>query len=165
MKIIDIQNHAIECRCLGCAIAAGEWAPPGGIIAETASFVLHQDPEVPIKGFLIAASKRHIRSLAEMSQTEAQELFGLVYRARLALRQLGDIGNVTLIQEERSAHFHLWLLPRYSWMDDSGFADSLSTSRAIMTYARENLKTPEAVQQILAAVEMLRETIDKQQFA
>ena len=165
MKIIDIQNHTIECQCVGCAIAAGELIPPGGIIAGTPSFVLHQDPEVPIKGFLIAASRRHIRSLAEMSPVEAQELFGLVYRARLALLRLEEIQAITLIQEERSAHFHLWLLPRYAWMDDDGFADSLSTVRAIMTYARETLKTPESVQQILSAVEMLRETMDQPRHA
>jgi diadenosine tetraphosphate (Ap4A) HIT family hydrolase len=74
---------------------------------ETQNFILHQDPEIPIKGFLIVAAKRHIRSMAELSQDEAQELFGLVYRARLALRRLGDIREVTVIQEERSAHFHL----------------------------------------------------------
>lgn len=124
MRIFDIHYNEIECECVGCSIAAGELTPPGGIIAETQNFILHQDPEIPIKGFLIAASRKHIRSMAAMSQSEAQELFGLVYRARLALRRLGDIREVTVIQEERSGHFHLWQLPRYSWMD-AGFEDSL----------------------------------------
>jgi diadenosine tetraphosphate (Ap4A) HIT family hydrolase len=158
MKIIDIQSREVECQCLGCVIAAGELAPPGGLIAETASFVLHQDPEVPIKGFLIAASKRHIRSLAEMSREEAQELFDLVYRARLALRRLEDIQAVTIIHEERSSHFHLWLLPRYAWMD-AKFAHSLTSIREMMRDAKENRKTPAVVQEILACVELLKKEL------
>jgi len=158
MKIIDIQNHEIECRCVGCAIAAGDLTPPGGMIAQTANFVLHQDPEIPIKGFLIVASKRHIQSIAEMSQVEAQELFSLVYRARLALQRLEDIQNVTLIQEERSKHFHLWLLPRYAWMDKQ-FEHSLTAIRAVLREAKGSRKTHETVQEILAAVALLREEI------
>ena len=143
---------------MGCAIAAGEFTPPGGFIAETASFILHQDPEVPIKGFLIVASKKLIQSLAEMSLEEVQELFGLVYRARQALQRLVDIQAFTLIQEERSAHFHLWLLPRYAWMDGK-FAHSLTSIREMMQSTKENRKTPEAVQEILAGVELLRKEI------
>jgi diadenosine tetraphosphate (Ap4A) HIT family hydrolase len=162
MKIIGLQNHEIECECVGCAIAAGELTPPGGIIAETANFILHQDPEVPIKGFLIVASRRHIRSMMEMSGDEAQELFSLVYRARLALRRLGDIQNVTIIQEERSSHFHLWLLPRYAWMD-AKFDHSLATIREMMRYAKENCKTAEDVQETLAGVKLLRKEITAQE--
>jgi len=158
MRIIDIQNHEIECQCVGCAIAAGELTPPGGIIAETPNFIVHQDPEIPIKGFLIVASKRHIRSMVELSEEEAQELFGLVYRARLAQRRLGDIREVTVIQEERSEHFHLWLLPRDAWMDRE-FKNSLSTIRNMLSYAKENRKTPESVQEILACVALLRKEI------
>ena len=70
--------------CLGCAIALGRLLPPGGRLGESEHFVVHQDPEVPIRGFLIIASKRHLRSIAEMSAAEAAELFALVHRARLA---------------------------------------------------------------------------------
>ncbi len=59
MHITDFQNNRYTCDCLGCAIGAGEVSPPGGLICESEHFVVHQDPEVPVRGFLIIASKRH----------------------------------------------------------------------------------------------------------
>lgn len=44
--ITDILNRKWKCKCLGCSIASGEITPPGGKIAETRNFVLHQDPEI-----------------------------------------------------------------------------------------------------------------------
>ena len=158
MKIIDILRHTYDCLCVGCAVASGEISPPGEIIAATPSFVLHQDPEVPIKGFLIVASRQHIRSIADMRRKEAAECFNLVYRARMALRNLKDIRDVSIIQEERSPHFHIWLRPHYEWMDDR-FDHSLSTLRAVNQYARENRNTVENIQEILAAVELIRNAV------
>lgn len=158
MKISDILGHTYDCLCLGCAIASGEISPPGEIIASTPNFVLHQDPEVPIKGFLIVASRKHIHSIADMSQKEVVECFNLVYRARIALRNLKDISDVSIIQEEGSAHFHIWLRPHYEWMEDR-FDHSLSTLRAVNQYARENLNTVESIQEILAAVELIRKEV------
>jgi len=100
--------------------------------------------------------------MAELSQAEAQELFELVYRSRLAQMRLGDIREVTLIQEERSEHFHLWLLPRDAWMVRR-FENSLSTIRDMLSYAKENRKTPESVQEILASVALLRKEIAAQE--
>jgi len=83
MIIKDFMNNEWNCECIGCSIGNGEIVPPGGIIADTKNFVLHQDPEVPIGGFLIIASKKHIKSISELSLEESTELFELVYRARL----------------------------------------------------------------------------------
>jgi diadenosine tetraphosphate (Ap4A) HIT family hydrolase len=113
MIIKDFINNEWSCKCIGCSIGSGEAVPPGGIITETKNFVLHQDPEVPIKGFLIIASKKHIQSISQITLEESSELFDLVYRARLAMKNTADINEVTVIQEERSGHFHIWLLPRY----------------------------------------------------
>ena len=63
--------------CLGCALGDKSLIPPGGIIAETEHFILHQDPLVPIKGFLVINSKRHVQSIAELTEAEAIELFML----------------------------------------------------------------------------------------
>ncbi len=60
-----------------------------------------------------------------MSETEAVELFSLVYRVRLAQEQLGRLHEVRIIQEERSGHFHLWLLPWEAWKGEK-FANSLA---------------------------------------
>lgn len=156
MIIKDFLNNEWSCKCIGCSIGSGEIMPPGGIIAETKNFVLHQDPEVPIKGFLIIASKEHIKSIAQLTQEEAAELFDLVYRARLAMDNIPDITEITIIQEERSGHFHLWLLPRYEWMKDK-FENSLSSIREIMNYSKENLKSKDNLEEVLFVVDKLKD--------
>src|SRR5512142_1241994 len=135
MNITDIQSNPYTCDCLGCAIGAGEITPPGGLICEREHFVVHQDPEVPVRGFLIIASKRHIRSIAQMSEAEAAELFSLVYRARLAQERSRQLHEVRIIQEERSGHFHLWLLPWEAWMEGK-FVNSLASIREMMRYVK-----------------------------
>jgi len=141
--------------CIGCAIASKEMTPPGGIIKETTNFALHQDPEIPIRNFLIINAKRHIQSIAQMSPEENTELFELCYQARKALLSFDDIIDCTLIQEERSGHFHLWILPWYAWMD-AGFDQSLASVRAVMQYARENRRTNKHLDEIAAAAGELR---------
>lgn len=156
MIVKDILGKEHNCKCIGCSIGNGEIIPPGGIIMSTENFVLHQDPEIPIKAFLIIASKKHIKSLSELTCEESQELFSLVYRARMALKSIKDIKEVSIIQEERSGHFHLWLLPRYEWMDER-FKNSLSTVREINFYAKDNYKTEENITDILEAVGIIRD--------
>ena len=130
MIIKDILNNKWNCECIGCSIALGEIMPPGGVIEETKNFILHQDPEIPIKAFFIIASKKHIKSISELNCEESQELFDLVYRTRVTMKNVKDIQEVTIIQEERSGHFHLWLLPRYEWMEER-FQNSLTSVRKI----------------------------------
>lgn len=156
MIVQDILGKEWNCKCIGCSIGNGEITPLGEIIMNTENFVLHQDPEVPIKGFLIIASKKHIKSLSELTCEESQELFGLVYRARIALKNIEDIKEAAIIQEERSDHFHLWLLPRYEWMDEK-FKNSLSTVREILFYAKDNYKTEENISDVLATVGIIRD--------
>jgi len=141
--------------CMGCAIAAKELTPIGGIITETPNFILVQDPEVPIKNFLIINSKRHLQSIAQLSPEENAELFELCYRARKALLSWGDIIDCKLIQEERSGHFHLWILPWYAWMDGE-FDNSLTCVRAVMQRAHETRMTKGYLDEIIAAAEELR---------
>ncbi|WP_160687738.1 HIT family hydrolase [Clostridium sp. C2-6-12] len=156
MIIKDILGKELNCKCIGCSIGNGEIIPPGEIILSTENFILHQDPEIPIKAFLIIASKKHVKSLSQLTFEESQELFDLVYRARMALKSIKDIKEVSIIQEERSGHFHLWLLPRYEWMDEK-FENSLSTVREILFYAKDNYKTEENIADILASVAVIRD--------
>lgn len=158
LKVIikDFMNNEWSCKCIGCSIGSGEIMPPGDIITETKNFVLHQDPEVPIKGFLIIASKNHIKSISQLTLEESSELFNLVYGARLAMKNTGDINELTIIQEERSGHFHLWLLPRYEWMTDK-FGNSLSSIREMMNYSKENLKTKDNIEEVLLVISKLKD--------
>lgn len=156
MIVKDILGKEWNCKCIGCSIGTGEITPPGEVIISTENFVLHQDPEIPIKGFLIIASKKHIKSISQLTLEESQELFDLVYRARRALTLIEDIKEVSIIQEERSGHFHLWLFPRYEWMYEK-FKNSLSTVREILFYAKDKYKNEENITDILATVEIIRD--------
>ena len=142
-------------NCIGCAIASKERTPPGGIIKETPNFVLHQDPEVPIKHFLIIASKRHVRSITDFTPDQNAELFKLCWQARKALLLFHDVIDCKLIQEERSGHFHLWILPRYAWMDEVS-DNTLEDVRALMRYAKETRNTGRHLDEIVAAAGQLR---------
>jgi diadenosine tetraphosphate (Ap4A) HIT family hydrolase len=163
MIVKDILNKEWECHCIGCAIGSGDIIPPGGLIFETENFVLHQDPEVPIKGFLIIASKAHIRSISELNLEESRELFDLAYKARMALKNVADIKEVNIIQEERSKHFHLWLLPRYDWMDDK-FPNSLSSIREMMHFSKINRKKDQNIKEILETVNLIRNQFNKEEY-
>jgi diadenosine tetraphosphate (Ap4A) HIT family hydrolase len=154
MKRKGILNNEFEVDCIGCALANKSLIPIGGIIKETDNFILHQDPEIPIKGFLIIASKQHIKSITQLSKIQALEFFELCYNARNALLTFDDIIECSLIQEERG-HFHFWILPKYKWMNDL-FENSLSSIRPIMKYARENLKTEQNINEIISYVEQLK---------
>ncbi|EQB86821.1 diadenosine tetraphosphate (Ap4A) HIT family hydrolase [Clostridium punense] len=159
MGFKDFMNNQWPDQCMGCSVGKGDMLPPGGIIYGTENFVLHQDPDVPLSGFLIVAAKNHIRSIAELTLEESTELFQLVYKARVAMKEVCGINEVTIIQEERSGHFHLWLLPRYQWMNDK-FGNSLNNIREIMNYSKENLKTENDIDAVLLAVEKLREAFN-----
>lgn len=153
--VMDIFNKEWDCGCIGCSIAMGEAIPPGGIIAETNNFVLHQDPEVPIKAFLIITAKKHIKSIAQLDKEEANELFELVYNARMALKSIEDIKEIRIIQEESAGHFHVWLMPRYEWMNNI-YANSLSSIREMMGSMQTSHKTEENIKDILAAVGVIK---------
>ena len=159
MSIVDILGNEWDCKCVGCGIGNSEIIPPGGIILGTRNFVLHQDPQIPIKGFLIITAKKHIRSISELTYDEAQELFDLVYKARIAQKSIKDIKQVSIIQEERSGHLHLWLLPRYKWMNEI-FENSLKSIRDIMNYAREKFSNESDTKAIVNAVKQIRKVIE-----
>lgn len=156
MIMRDILNQKLDVNCLGCAIADGTVTPPGGLICATEHFALHQDPIIPIAGFLIAASKAHVRSIADFDAPARYELIELIYQGIAALKSTGITQEVTLVQEERSGHFHVWLFPWHAWIDEAGFNHSVANLRVIITYAKNNLQTPEEVKHVLEAVFMVR---------
>lgn len=155
MRTVDAINGEWEIECIGCSIASKDVTPIGGIIKETANFVLHQDPEIPIKNFLIIASKKHVQSITQLTSQENLELFDLCYQARKALLSFEDIIDCKIIQEEHSAHFHMWILPRYEWMNDI-FDKTLSSVRLITKYAKKNCKSKN---EIVYAVDKLRKML------
>ena len=138
VKIIDISGKEQEIKCIACAIQKNEVELPIERIGETKNFVLEQDFEWPIEGFLIIASKRHIHSILDFNKDEEKEFFRILKRSRKIMKEVLDIEKVTIVQEEDSltSHFHVWLFPWHDWMKKHG--TKLQNIKEIMKYAKEN---------------------------
>jgi diadenosine tetraphosphate (Ap4A) HIT family hydrolase len=141
--------------CIGCAIAKGELTPPGGTIYESRNIVLAADPEVPIPGFLIITGRRHVNSFSMLYKEEWMEIGEVISKAERAIKNLGLAQEITLVQEERSKHFHIWIFPTKDWMIEK-FGRGVSSLRDISRYAMENAtgsdweEVEEAVREIRA---------------
>jgi len=155
-NVTDIKSKTKKIACLCCAIQEGEVESLGGSILESEYFDAHQDYEIPIPGFFILASKRHLQSVDEFTEEEQRDFIKFLCRLRLALRQVLGVKIVYLIQEEdTSDHFHVWVFPRYGWMTKK-FGQKIQSVRPIMEYARENLKTNSNLKKVKSATQKLK---------
>lgn len=120
VKIIDIGGVENEISCIACAIQSGEVSLPVERIAETQHFVAEQDFEYPIEGFVIIASKRHIKSILEFTDEEQVDFTKFLIECRKAMKAKLGIETITIVQEEASSssHFHVWMFPWLPWMSE-----------------------------------------------
>ncbi len=128
---------------MGCAIARQSLPVPGGFIRESGHFCVHQDPLLPLPGFVVIASRRHIRSLGEMTEVEYAEFPGLVRETHAAIKKATQIEYLTLIQEEHSRHFHLWFFPWLPEIIETYGEPSLAKIRGIMAEVSREPISPE----------------------
>ncbi|MBR5670003.1 HIT family hydrolase [Candidatus Saccharibacteria bacterium] len=150
----DFLGNEMTFDCMGCDITSGKLMVPGGVIYRGDIAVLAADPEVPIPGFLVVNVSRHIRSLSELNSAERHEVVDVAAAAERALKSLG-ISEVTLVQEERSSHFHIWVFPNYNWMTEQ-FGKGVSYLRDIMHYADDRADDATR-QEVLATIEKVRD--------
>ena len=120
--------------CIGCDIVNGKVNIPGGIIHSSRSVVLAADPQIPIPGFLIITAKRHIQSFADLTKEERSEIGDILSCAEKALKELGIADEITLVQEERSRHFHIWIFPVHPWIREQ-FGTGIQHLREVSRYA------------------------------
>lgn len=154
-EIFDYQGNPIEVSCLGCARENGEMERVGTVLT-TEYFDAHQDFEIPIPGFIIISSRRHLQSVDEFTDEEKSDFINTLIMVRSGMRKALGIDVVYLIQEEdTSHHFHTWVFPRHDWMSEK-FGKKTPSLRPIMEYARENLKTTENLQKVEEAVTKLK---------
>lgn len=148
--------------CIGCFLNEKGEDSPGYIIA-TSLFHAHQDYENPIPGFVVLATRRHIKSIDAFTEREAAEFIKLVRKIRKAQREVLGIETVYLVQEEDTEdHFHLWFLPRYDWMNNvEKFGRKISSARPVLQFAKTHMKTPENIAVVKASVEKLRNYLHK----
>ena len=151
---IDILGREWKFDCIGCSIANHEITTPGGLIYEDDIFTIQQDPEVPINGFVIINVKKHINSITALNDNERIKLVELMNRVITYLKELGVTEQVTIVQEERSKHLHIWIFPYHSWMDEK-YGKGVSYLRDICEYAQNN-NNQNLISEILTTVKELQ---------
>ena len=161
MIINDFTNKKWEIDCIGCSIANRKMLCPGGMIYENESCYIHQDPAVPIEGFLIVGTKRHIQRITDLSKKEYSDLSFLIYEGRNLINTIVTVKNITIIQEEGSSHLHFWLFPWHDWMIKKYGKESLDYIRTITKDAKTTLNTPEHIRRIIDWVEEFKIMIEK----
>jgi len=140
MKTKDFLGNEWNIRCIGCAISDQSMVAPGGFIQKTEHFCVHQDPLIPLPGFLVIASLRHIQSIADMQASEYEEFSSLLRTTHDAIKKTVKIQHLTIIQEENSPHFHLWFFPWTQDIVEKYGNPSLATIREIMVdYTQQSI--------------------------
>jgi diadenosine tetraphosphate (Ap4A) HIT family hydrolase len=129
----DFLGNQWQFDCMGCAVSSGAMLVPGGMIHRTQHFCVHQDPLIPLPGFLVIGSNRHIRSIGEMQPAEYDQFAMLLKVTHQAIRAGTGVEHLTIIQEESSIHFHLWFFPWTQSVVAQYGSASLDKIRAIMS--------------------------------
>jgi diadenosine tetraphosphate (Ap4A) HIT family hydrolase len=156
MKTKDFLGKEWEISCMGCAIADQSMLTPGGIIHKTQHFCVHQDPLIPLPGFLVVASLRHIQSISDMHESEYEEFSSLIRAAHRAIKEATDIEHLTIVQEENSIHFHLWFFPWTPGVIERYGQPSLTKIREIMAAYRQQIIGEEEWKKLKISIEMIK---------
>jgi diadenosine tetraphosphate (Ap4A) HIT family hydrolase len=141
--------------CLECSVIARERTPAGGLIHETARFVVHSlVAPSPLRGWLVLAPKRHARWWWELDDAELAEIGPLAARVFRAQRTaLGAEHGYAFAIGDVLHHMHLHLIPRFA---DTPVArrgrGAFDAPPEEMLSEEEVARAAEAVGRVLAAV-------------
>ncbi|RNC98040.1 diadenosine tetraphosphate hydrolase [Lysinibacillus halotolerans] len=150
----------MEVYCLSCAITSGLMAPDGRIVFESEHFHVHQDVAYPIKGLMIVVSKRHVKCLDELTESEKFDYINVITKIRQAQRKVLGIKYVYYFYNEDAIHhFHTWMVPRYDWMYEIG--RSVESVRPILLHARHHINTKENMLEVIAAIDSLKKELSR----
>lgn len=141
MPIIkSINGKKKNIKCIGCALKKGIIS--NELIYEGRNFEVRQDYEIPIQGFFVIGSKRHIVGFADFNKVEKKEFIEIICKLRKAMKKTLKINYVEYLCREdiikskiNPSHFHMALLPKYKWME------KFSNVIQILNYAKNNMKT------------------------
>ncbi|TCT20903.1 diadenosine tetraphosphate (Ap4A) HIT family hydrolase [Melghiribacillus thermohalophilus] len=159
MRKMKLSNgRVVEVECLSCAIVNGIVEPDGGTIVESAHFHAHQDVAYPIKGLVILASRRHVKTFDQLTDEEAADYIRILRRIREAQRNVLGIENVYYFyNEDTTHHFHTWMVPRYEWMYE--FGRSVESVRPVLLHARKHMNGEQHVQGVRKAIQLLQKEL------
>ena len=158
MKFIDLLGNEIEFECLGCDVARHKLIPPGEYVYEDDFINVSADPEIPIPGFMVLGIKKHVRTMNELSKEERYRIIDILNLTIENIKKCGIANRVLVIQEERSRHFHIWIVPVHEWMKEYG--ESVKNIDKIINHSKE-IFNEKIKEELLEDVDKLRESFKK----
>lgn len=157
-KTTFADGRTVEVECLSCALTGGLIEPTGGVIYEDEYFHAHQDVAYPIPGLVILASKRHFYRMDELTDEEADKYIRVIKRIRSAQSTALGIEHVYYFyNEDTTHHFHLWMVPRYEWMNQ--FGHSVESLRPSLLNARNSMDDDVNVSYVIECMDKLRNAL------
>ena len=100
--------------CVVCETVADRFRPPGGVVYRDARFVAYGIPS-PVLGYVIVASRRHVRGLYDLDDAEAAAFGPLLIRIQRAqMAALGADHAYAFVLGDKVPHFHAHVVPRYA---------------------------------------------------
>lgn len=91
---------------------------------------------------------------------ESNEFSKLIRTIRAAQRDALGIENVyCFYNEDTSHHFHLWMMPRYPWMQT--FGRSIESVRPALVHARQTMSTDQHLAEVEQAAYKLRDALSQ----
>lgn len=157
-KAINIFGEEIEFNCMGCDIAEHRLIPPGGYVYEDDFINVSADPEIPIKGFMVLGINKHIKSINDMTNYERNSIISVLNKTVEIIKKVNISKEVLIIQEERSSHFHIWIVPISDWMKK--FGNSVINIKGMINYSKENFNE-EQKKELLKAIEDIKNEFKK----
>lgn len=157
-KAINIFGEEIEFNCMGCDIAEHKLIPPGGYVYEDDFINVSADPEIPIKGFMVLGINKHIKSINDMTNYERNSIISVLNKTVEIIKKVNISKEVLIIQEERSSHFHIWIVPISDWMKK--FGNSVINIKEMINYSKENFNG-EQKKELLKAIEDIKNEFKK----
>lgn len=119
------------------------------------TFFVEQDFKVPIPGFMVIMSNTGARSVSEFTEEQSKEFMEVLRKTRDGMRDALGITEICLFQDEDEEHnFHVWMFPRFGWMER--FGKKIESVRPIIEYAKKNMLSEEAIEEVLASVSKMK---------
>ncbi|MBN2052236.1 hypothetical protein JW756_01920 [Candidatus Woesearchaeota archaeon] len=123
--ISSVNGEKKNIKCIGCALQKGIIQTQGGVVFEGKHFEIRQDYEIPVPGFFVLSSKRHIVGFADFNNEEKQEFIEVLWKLRKGMKEILKIKYIDLLFREdiieskiNPSHFHIALLPKQKWMNE-----------------------------------------------
>lgn len=155
---MDILGNKITYECMGCESANHQLIPPGGYVYEDDFINVAADFEIPIPGFMILGINKHYHSLNQMTEQERKKIMEVLNQTIEIVKKVCQVEEVTVIQEERCKHFHIWILPTYQWMETYG-KGCFGIKEKFEVAKKEN--NPDNIKNCLIKVEEIRKEFQK----